>query len=166
MPEAARAVPRHVRTTAAASILKVTAATTLAVKDHLTKAARIRIRGALINTASTSHSQLRKWHTRVIFWEEAMKALIFSACLCVVGFSHLTFAENEPKQFSSLQSPNGRYVFGQISTFRRDQFMLDTQTGRLWEIVTITGKPGEESFQVLRPIWYQRGKDLADTPDQ
>jgi hypothetical protein len=34
-----------------------------------------------------------------------------------------------------LSSPNGRYVFGQISDFRSDQFLLDTKTGRLWGLV-------------------------------
>lgn len=35
-----------------------------------------------------------------------------------------------------LKSENGRFVFGQISDWRRDQYMLDTQTGRLWKIVS------------------------------
>ncbi|MEZ4395947.1 MAG: hypothetical protein R3C71_03475 [Candidatus Krumholzibacteriia bacterium] len=34
-----------------------------------------------------------------------------------------------------LQSPGGRYVFGQVSEYRKDQYLLDTQTGRLWQIV-------------------------------
>jgi hypothetical protein len=33
-----------------------------------------------------------------------------------------------------LSSTGGRYVFGQISDSGKDQFMLDTQTGRLWRI--------------------------------
>lgn len=37
-----------------------------------------------------------------------------------------------------LSTSGGRYVFGQISSFRSDQYMLDTQTGRLWEAVTST----------------------------
>jgi hypothetical protein len=38
-------------------------------------------------------------------------------------------------QNKTLGSANGRYVFGQISQLRRDQYMLDTQTGRLWQVV-------------------------------
>jgi len=34
----------------------------------------------------------------------------------------------------TLSSPNGRFVFGQISDSNKDQFMLDTATGRLWRI--------------------------------
>jgi hypothetical protein len=33
-----------------------------------------------------------------------------------------------------LTSTGGRYVFGQISDSSKDQFMLDTETGRLWRI--------------------------------
>lgn len=33
-----------------------------------------------------------------------------------------------------LSSANGRFVFGQISDSSKDQFMLDTFTGRLWRI--------------------------------
>lgn len=33
-----------------------------------------------------------------------------------------------------LSSANGRFVFGQISDSNKDQFMLDTFTGRLWRI--------------------------------
>jgi hypothetical protein len=33
-----------------------------------------------------------------------------------------------------LSSGSGRYVFGQISDSNKDQYMLDTQTGRLWRI--------------------------------
>lgn len=36
---------------------------------------------------------------------------------------------------SVLSSAGGRYVFGQISGYGRHQFMLDTQTGRLWRMV-------------------------------
>lgn len=38
-----------------------------------------------------------------------------------------------------LSSANGRFVYGQISNLRRDQYMLDTQTGRLWQIVKEKG---------------------------
>jgi len=36
----------------------------------------------------------------------------------------------------TLSSAN-RYVFNQISDFRKDQYMLDTHTGRLWRIALI-----------------------------
>lgn len=38
-------------------------------------------------------------------------------------------------QHNVLSSANGRFVFGQISDSSKDQFMLDTFTGRLWRII-------------------------------
>ena len=40
----------------------------------------------------------------------------------------------EKSQQKLLSSANGRFVFGQISNSSKDQFMLDTLTGRLWRI--------------------------------
>lgn len=56
-----------------------------------------------------------------------------------------------------LSSENGRFVFGQISEYRRDQYVLDTKTGRLWQkVVAKVGKPGEETeVDVLQPIYYE-----------
>jgi hypothetical protein len=49
----------------------------------------------------------------------------------------LGFGSQQPQQQSEqklLSSANGRFVFGQISNSSKDQFMLDTFTGRLWRI--------------------------------
>jgi hypothetical protein len=40
----------------------------------------------------------------------------------------------EESQQKLLSSATGRFVFGQISNSSKDQFMLDTFTGRLWRI--------------------------------
>jgi len=40
----------------------------------------------------------------------------------------------EQSQYGVLSAPNGRFVFGQISGSGKDQFMLDTATGRLWRM--------------------------------
>ena len=79
------------------------------------------------------------------------KSFIVGAALVVVltGF----FAQNartQPFGFSSGQpqqkpQPNvlcaggGRFVFGQVSDSGKDQFMLDTWTGRLWRISETSG---------------------------
>lgn len=52
-----------------------------------------------------------------------------------------------------LCSPVGRFVFGQVSDSKKDQFMLDTMTGRLWRI-SETGEVGI----FLTPVLY-RTKD-------
>ena len=49
----------------------------------------------------------------------------------------LGLMSQKPQQKSQqklLSSANGRFVFGQISNSSKDQFMLDTLTGRLWRI--------------------------------
>jgi len=52
-----------------------------------------------------------------------------------------------------LYRGGGRYVFGQVSDSSKDQFMLDTVTGRLWRI----SESGEVGLY-LNPIPY-RNKD-------
>ena len=62
-----------------------------------------------------------------------MKHLKLSILLAALLLPATTYAENPTG--TSLSAPGGRFVFGQISTLGRDQFMLDTQTGRLWQFV-------------------------------
>jgi hypothetical protein len=83
-----------------------------------------------------------------------------------------TAAQHAPKVLSS--SP-GRYVFGQVSDFRVDQFMLDTQTGRLW-MMNCAPLPGsstplsglgplcEKGMQVLEPVPYHGAQGLSNLP--
>lgn len=52
-----------------------------------------------------------------------------------------------------LNRVEGRYLFGQISDSSKDQFMLDTLTGRLWRIA----ESGEVGLY-LNPVPY-RNKD-------
>jgi len=49
-----------------------------------------------------------------------------------------------------LAAPGGRFVFGQISSARADQYMLDTATGRLWEMVQ-----SKDGVRSLSPVHYQ-----------
>ena len=66
----------------------------------------------------------------------------FLFCVFFFLLSGVSFA-------SSLSSDNGRFVFGQISEFSRDQYMLDTQTGMLWQIVI-----SENKTLSLQPVMY------------
>ncbi len=74
-----------------------------------------------------------------------------SGATCVFG---QTLVDSSPQKENPRQkilfSENGRYVFGQISDSSKDQFMLDTVTGRLWRIAE-TGEIGE----FLRAIPYR-----------
>jgi hypothetical protein len=67
----------------------------------------------------------------------------------------------KPKQ-EVLSSQNGRFVFGQISDASKDQFMLDTATGRLWRIAE-TGEIG----MFLRAIPYRNDEgELSHLPEE
>ncbi len=56
----------------------------------------------------------------------------------------------EEDHFQCLSSPRGRFVFGQISDSPKDQYMLDTWTGRLWRIAE-RGEIGK----YLAPVPYK-----------
>jgi len=61
--------------------------------------------------------------------------------------------------FQELKNQGGRYVFGQVSEWREDKFLLDTQTGQLWRLVY------DKNGLTLCPVAYDRGNDtLQLTP--
>jgi len=68
-------------------------------------------------------------------------------------------------QQGALSSAGGRYVFGQISESRRDQYLLDTLTGRLWVqscIASSKEDPKQCAQTGLVPVHFTDGKgDLA-----
>ncbi|WP_262694608.1 hypothetical protein [Kordiimonas aquimaris] len=81
-----------------------------------------------------------------------MRLLMLLTVVFSIGTAHaLAQSEVETHDNQILKSQNGRFVFGQISRFRRDQYMLDTHTGRLWQIVEDKQKQtylSEVSYQV------------------
>jgi len=76
----------------------------------------------------------------------------------------------------TLSSSLGRYVYGQVSDFRADQFMLDTQTGKLWHRVCMplpgSSTPASElgdfcqnGMTALEPVPYDDGlKGISPLP--
>ena len=97
--------------------------------------------------------------------------ILFSATIVGLGgamtlapaFAQFGISQAPAQKISSekvLGSGGGRYVFGQISDSSKDQFMLDTLTGRLWRI-------GETSSGVhLKEIPYRDDKGkLSPYPD-
>jgi len=93
-----------------------------------------------------------------------MKYLLVVTVLGMVALSaRSTGDQSLPARGSVLSSGNGRFAFGQISDFRRDQFMLDTQNGRLWMVVKI-----KNDTEVLRAVYYMSEDDIASIlpPDQ
>jgi hypothetical protein len=57
---------------------------------------------------------------------------------------------------ATLSAAGGRYVFGQVSAYRRDKYLLDTKTGRLWTIVSNTN-----GAELLEPVMYEVGPNAA-----
>ncbi len=64
-----------------------------------------------------------------------MKSQLGLILAAIAVFPAFSQTANQPG--TTLSAPGGRYVFGQISALRRDQYMLDTQTGRLWQFVCV-----------------------------
>jgi len=68
----------------------------------------------------------------------------------------------EQPQFGVLSTPNGRFVFGQISASAKDQFMLDTATGRLWRI----GESGKVGVFLKAVPYLDAAGEPTVLPDQ
>jgi hypothetical protein len=97
--------------------------------------------------------------------ETMKKILIIAASLIVTApIAYAQSAPNIPQpkipQRKTLSSEGGRYVFGQVSEYRQDQYMLDTQTGRLWVMAMSPPKNQDGSNSagggvlVLQPVQY------------
>ena len=76
------------------------------------------------------------------------KAFTIFILFIIVFFSDV-IAQEKTQNNEILSSENGRFIFGQIPEYRRDQYMLDTKTGRLWHIVV-----NKEEVKSLEPILY------------
>jgi hypothetical protein len=83
------------------------------------------------------------------------------ALLCILLLFWASHVQAEPlglgnqpqsSQQGVLSSQSGRFVFGQVSGSSKDQFMLDTQTGRIWRIA----ESGEVGL-FLREVPYKTG---------
>jgi len=77
---------------------------------------------------------------RIIAISIALPLLVLYSSMSVCA-QPLGVMPPQPQQKSQpqvLSSPSGRFVFGQISDSSKDQFMLDTFTGRLWRITKRT----------------------------
>lgn len=59
-----------------------------------------------------------------------MKIMVLVALL---SFSPL-IAQSDDIHPTVLSAAGGRYVFGQVNSLRADQYLLDTKTGRMWQI--------------------------------
>lgn len=67
---------------------------------------------------------------------------------------------------NQLGVDGGRFVFGQISEMRRDQYLLDTQTGQVWQVLET-----EDKTLILSPVkvrnfvWNQKTSQMEQIID-
>lgn len=83
-----------------------------------------------------------------------------------------SMAQTQPSpSMPALSATGGRYIFGQVSSMRKDQYMLDTQTGRLWNKVCVEiskEDPTQCLGIVLEPVQYldAQGKSTGTSPSK
>ena len=101
--------------------------------------------------------QDKKLLVLIVIW--SLLVLLCSKNVFAQTFGAPSQQTEKPKQ-EVLSSENGRFVFGQISESSKDQFMLDTVTGRLWRIAE-TGEIG----MFLRAIPYRNDEgEISPVP--
>lgn len=93
-----------------------------------------------------------------------MRITVLAAILAIAPAA---FAQNNYTAGTAL-SGNGRFVLGQISAYRKDQFVIDTQTGRVWRLVCLRGNPaadecGRTAFQPTTYLDFA-DKEIGWTP--
>jgi hypothetical protein len=100
-----------------------------------------------------------------------MKTKIAAGFLGLMIGSAMVPAMAQAEPGSVLSASGGRFVFGQVSAFRRDQFLLDTKTGMLWQIACAQtskasqNQPAECTGTVLQSVPFDMGTGkLSITP--
>lgn len=78
---------------------------------------------------------------------KAVRSLFILAACAITGFC-------DNAVVGVLSAPGGRYVFGQVSMARADQYLLDTQSGRMWQIAK-----SKEGSMVLEPVLFVASDD-------
>lgn len=81
-----------------------------------------------------------------------------------IAMSFLACAPKEAVVPTPLQSKIGRFQMFQLGTFRRDQHLLDTETGRVWTNICAVGAKGSDCAY---NYWVEEDfLDLNATPDK
>lgn len=79
--------------------------------------------------------------------------LIVFQSLCFVGMTYLY-----------VNSDYNRYDLKQISDYRRDQFLIDKKTGRVWQLVVDNNN--NNLFSEVPKIWHVSKKKSKDFFEQ
>lgn len=92
------------------------------------------------------------------------KILILFMLISINGIADDKVKQDFPKKI--LSGEGGRFAIGQISDFRSDQYVIDTKTGRIWKIITLTNEKGVQ-YETLQRVYYLDDKGIfIDTPPQ
>jgi hypothetical protein len=78
-------------------------------------------------------------------------AVLLSGSVALPGLADEPVKVKPPQQ-NTLACENGRFVLGQLSEFRRDNFLLDTKTGRVWNVVVDKSAEDGTEVIVLQPV--------------
>lgn len=90
-----------------------------------------------------------------------MKRLVFLAALAA---STIASAQHTPDP-KVVGTATGRFVMGQIGQNPNSQYLLDTQTGRVWEVIYLTDEKGVGSFSGLRQVRFYTVDGLRWGPE-
>lgn len=96
-----------------------------------------------------------------------MKRLWVAACVATLAVLSLPALAQVAVHPTTLSAASGRYVFGQINGMARDQYMLDTQTGRLWQMTCVKTDESDSSrcrMLVLQAVPYDSDAGVSDIP--
>ena len=86
----------------------------------------------------------------IIVGMAVLLTFVLAGPLCAQPIGIMSPRAQNISQYSPLSCPGGRFVFGQVSASSKDQYMLDTWTGRLWRLCE-SGEVGK----YLAPVPYQ-----------
>lgn len=64
-----------------------------------------------------------------------------------------------------MSSPGGRFVLGQIGDSSTSQYLLDTQTGRVWDLVNILDSKGQITATRLRQMKFVTEEGVVWGPE-
>lgn len=73
---------------------------------------------------------------------------------------------HKPQPGQVLSSESGRYVLGQLGQYESSTYLLDTKTGRVWQIVRYMTSEGKDGGNALAPVRYivQGGQQTDEPP--
>jgi len=80
--------------------------------------------------------------------------------VCIL-FGQIFAADFPANNGNVLSASGGRFVMGQISTMRRDQYLLDTKTGRLWVVVKGENGVSMSPIQFRNLFWDTKKKKFS-----